>query len=64
MNWVASIRTFIRTTMDEMSKCTWPSKDELLQSTILVIVVFALSSLFIAGVDQVLFYAIQKLIKF
>ena len=31
------IRTFILETMDEMRKSTWPTRDQLFESTILVI---------------------------
>ena len=60
--WFAKTRAFISETMDEMSKCTWPQKDQLLESTILVIVALAVTSIFVAGVDQILFRIVQGII--
>lgn len=62
--WFAKTRAFIIETMDEMSKCTWPQRDQLLESTILVIIALAVTSLFVAGVDQILFRIIQGIITF
>jgi preprotein translocase SecE subunit len=41
--------------MEEMRKCTWPTRDQLLESTVLVLVVMVVSSAFIYGVDQILY---------
>ena len=40
--------------MEEMRKCTWPTREQLLESTVLVLVVMIVSSAFIYGVDQIL----------
>ncbi|MBE6404784.1 MAG: preprotein translocase subunit SecE [Lentisphaerae bacterium] len=61
--WFAKTRAFIAETMDEMGKCTWPEKGQLLESTILVIVALAVTSIFVAGVDQILFHIIKGIIK-
>ena len=50
--------------MDEMRKCTWPTRDQLLESTVLVLVVMAVSSLYIFGVDQILYHVITFLTSF
>jgi len=60
----AKTRAFIAETMDEMSKCTWPDRSQLLESTLLVIVVLAVTSLFVAGVDQILFRIVQGIVTF
>jgi preprotein translocase subunit SecE len=60
--WFAKTRAFITETMDEMAKCTWPEKGQLLESTILVIVALAVTSIFVAGVDQILFHIIKGII--
>ena len=60
--WFAKTRAFIAETMDEMSKCTWPQRDQLLESTILVIVALAVTSVFVAGVDQILFHIVKGII--
>ncbi len=61
---VAGLRSFIRSTIDEMAKCTWPSKQEVLESTILVIIALVITSIFVAGVDQILFHAVRFVITF
>ncbi len=62
--WIAKTRTFINETMDEMSKCTWPDRGQVLETTILVIIALAITSIFVAGVDQILFRIIQFVISF
>ena len=47
------VRRFISDTMAEMSRCTWPNRAELFESTILVVVVIVILALFVAGVDEV-----------
>ncbi len=47
------IRRFITETIAELRRCTWPSRNELFESTILVIVVMGVLALFVAGVDEV-----------
>lgn len=61
--WFAKTRAFIAETMDEMAKCTWPEKGQLLESTILVIIALAVTSIFVAGVDQILFHIVKGIIK-
>ncbi len=57
----AKIRHFIARMMEEMKKCTWPQRDELMESTILVIVVLVISTAFIACIDQILYWIITFL---
>jgi len=45
---------FISDVKVEMNKVSWPTKDELLNSTYIVIILSALLSLFIFGVDTLL----------
>ncbi len=58
---VARLRNFINRSVEEMKKCTWPGRDELMESTVLVIVVTAIITAFIAGVDQILYWIITWL---
>ena len=46
------IREFILETVAEMKRCTWPDRHQLLESTILVVVVMLLLACFVAGVDE------------
>ena len=64
LSFFGKIRSFIERTMDEMRKCTWPTREQLLESTVLVLVVMAVSSAYIAGVDQILYRIINYLISF
>ena len=48
--------------MDEMRKCTWPTWDELLGSTVLVIVAVAMIGGFTVGVDYICSNIIKALI--
>ena len=58
------IRTFILETIDEMRKCAWPTRDQLFESTILVIVALILSTIYLAGIDQILYRAVRFLTTF
>ena len=59
-----SIRSFFTSTMDEMRKSSWPTRDQLFESTILVIVALAVSAAFIMVVDQILFKVVKFLTTF
>ncbi len=47
------IRRFIADTMAELGRCTWPTRQQLLESTGLVVVAIAILAVFVAGVDEV-----------
>jgi preprotein translocase subunit SecE len=44
---------YVKETVQELKKVTWPSKDELIGSTIVTIFVSLVLALFIFAVDQV-----------
>ena len=46
------IRRFIAGTIAELGRCSWPSRRELLESTVLVVVAMVILALFVAGVDE------------
>ena len=48
------IIAFLTDTVKEMKKVTWPSKDELRESTMIVLAVCGLIGLFVFGVDWIL----------
>ena len=58
------IRTFILETIDELRKCSWPTRDQLFESTILVIAALILSTIYLAGIDQILYRAVRFLTTF
>lgn len=53
------IRRFIADTAAELGRCTWPGRQELLESTILVVVATVLLASFVAGVDEIAMWVIQ-----
>ncbi len=55
------IREFIEESIGELRKCTWPSYDELFESTILVIVSVVLLAGFVYLVDFLSRWFIQAL---
>lgn len=48
------IKTFLAETRNELKKVTWPTKDELKESTRVVIVASLLMTAFIGVIDQIL----------
>ncbi len=48
------ISRFIQEVRQEMSKVSWPTRDELKGTTIVVIIMTVILSLFIFGVDKIL----------
>ncbi len=57
--WFAKIRVFFEETAEELKKCTWPNRAQLLESTLLVIVALIILAIFVTAVDQVVLYAIH-----
>jgi preprotein translocase subunit SecE len=51
---IDKIKTFLVDTKNELKKVTWPTKDELKESTRVVIVASLLLTVFIGVVDQIL----------
>lgn len=55
------IARFLRETKTELTKVTWPSKHEVMGSTIVTVVVSLILSLFIGVVDFILNQGIQSI---
>jgi preprotein translocase subunit SecE len=53
------IKKFLKEVVAEMRKVTWPTKDELVGSTIVVIVVSLIVAIFIGIVDRILSFAVK-----
>jgi preprotein translocase subunit SecE len=47
------IKKFILDTIAEMRKCTWPNRQELFESTILVVIAVVVLGFFVAGIDEI-----------
>ena len=59
--WIQSLREFFRDTAGEMKKVTWPSKNEVVGTTAVVIVATIVFALFLWGCDLVFYKAIDFL---
>lgn len=51
---------FLQEVRDESRKVSWPSRRELVVSTIMVLIMVVVASLFFLGVDAVLNYAVVE----
>ncbi|MBR2719908.1 MAG: preprotein translocase subunit SecE [Lentisphaeria bacterium] len=47
------IRSFCADTVAELRRCSWPSRQQLLESTVLVVVAMVILACFVAGVDEI-----------
>lgn len=47
------IRRFCADTVAELRRCSWPDRQQLLESTMLVVVAMVILACFVAGVDKV-----------
>jgi preprotein translocase subunit SecE len=52
--YLIKIRNYVDETQEELKKCSWPSREELKGSTVVVMVTIALLGLFTVGVDWIL----------
>ena len=59
--WVATVREFFRDTKTEMTKVTWPTKNEVIGTTAVVIISTIVFALFLWGCDVVFYKAIDFL---
>ncbi|HBM15472.1 MAG TPA: preprotein translocase subunit SecE [Lentisphaeria bacterium] len=48
-----NIRKFVTGTIEELGKCSWPKREELYRTTIIVIVAIASLAVFVSVVDFV-----------
>lgn len=53
VKFLNATRKFISGTIEELHKCTWPSREELYESTVVVIAAVIILSIFVATVDLV-----------
>ena len=58
-----SLTDYIKDVRVEMSKVSWPSRAELRESTMVVIVMVIIMALFIGVVDRVLSLAFEALVR-
>ncbi|MCD6082676.1 preprotein translocase subunit SecE [Candidatus Aerophobetes bacterium] len=56
------IRTFLQAVRVEMKKTSWPSRSEIMKSTIVVIITILLFALIIGGIDVGFFHLLRILL--
>jgi preprotein translocase subunit SecE len=59
--WMSSMKEFFRDTSGEMKKVTWPTRNEVVGTTAVVIVATIVFALFLWGCDVVFYKAIDFL---
>jgi preprotein translocase subunit SecE len=55
--------TFLQQVRQEVSKVTWPTRNEVLVSTIMVLILVALASVFFLVADQVISWLVQLMLS-
>ncbi len=53
---------FIQEVRDEAKKVVWPTRKELVVSTVMVLIMVALASVFFLGVDAILKWVVERAI--
>ncbi len=54
------IKEFLSSVRSEMKKVSWPTKDQLIGSTIIVVIVWILLSLYVFTTDRILQYIVKQ----
>jgi preprotein translocase subunit SecE len=60
---VGRVREFVQEVLAEFRKVTWPSRQELINSTVVVIVVTVVLALFLGAVDIVLARVVEWILS-
>jgi preprotein translocase subunit SecE len=63
MGIVTRVREFVQEVLAEFRKVTWPSRQELLNSTTIVIVVTVVLAFFLGGVDIGLARVVERILR-
>jgi preprotein translocase subunit SecE len=63
MSWLSSGREFLKEVRVESTKVSWPTRNELRDSTIVVIVTVVMVSAFIGIIDRVLTFGLGLLFR-
>jgi preprotein translocase subunit SecE len=61
---IANIKTFFTSVLDETRRVTWPSYKETLKSSLIVLLMICLASLFFLGVDMVVYKIVNLIVMF
>ena len=60
---VRRLAEYWQETMEELKKCTWPSREELKGSTVVVMVTLALLAAFTVGIDFIVRELLHAILK-
>jgi preprotein translocase subunit SecE len=63
MDFLRRAQEFVREVMAEFRKVAWPSRQELINSTVVVITVTVVVSLFLGAVDVVLARIVERILR-
>ena len=63
MGIVTRIREFVQEVLAEFRKVTWPGRQELINSTTIVIVVTVVLAFFLGGVDIALSKVVERILR-
>ena len=63
MDFLRRAREFVREVLAEFRKVTWPSRQELINSTVVVITVTVVVALFLGSVDIVLAKIVEAILR-
>ncbi len=63
MQFVTQVREFVREVLAEFRKVTWPNRQELINSTVVVIVVTLVLAFFLGGVDIGLARVVERILR-
>jgi preprotein translocase subunit SecE len=63
MDFLRRAQEFVREVLAEFRKVSWPSRQELINSTVVVITVTVVVSLFLGAVDIVLARVVERILR-
>jgi preprotein translocase subunit SecE len=63
MQFVTRVKEFVREVLAEFRKVTWPNRQQLVNSTAVVIVVTVVLAFFLGGVDIVLARIVEGILR-
>jgi len=63
MDFLRRVQEFVREVVAEFRKVAWPSRQELINSTVVVITVTVVVSLFLGAVDVVLARVVERILR-
>ena len=63
MEFLRRAQEFVREVLAEFRRVTWPSRQELINSTVVVITVTVVVALFLGGADIVLARIVERILR-